>query len=474
MIKILKHILLLVFFFLSFNQVEAQGTKCLYPSFAKDFKDSGPNSEFLAFCKNHKNPLAQYETLFNSGDLFNKLSGTAKIGLKTKILNNLNTREIPRLAASFKNLSPTRVATVLNDISVKGLKKVIKDPNISEVWRLVLKEFQRIGTKEKNLETFLKLRSRGKAFFDDAIQLVKDSNVKQKLLDNLAKGDEIFKSDIQNIKYTASKSTGEVKIINKNNGDEIASIVDGQLIKKKFIERGIKIGDKRHKILQDGNVIGFGRVTSVVRNSKKIVKLANVNDLGRIDGNVKMLLIDETGNVVGQLKRVIGKNGIEIRYFYTDFEGGKGLIKNQQYRMSPEGVPNYEIIYPSQFPDLNLRKSKRILYGDLQMPKAVNDNVSGLGKIMAEDAYVVLSKKVGIDGFYGLWIKDAKLYAKYGGESINLTKFKEALSKGMTKEKASFQTITGKFAAKKGLNKVEFEPTFNINNLDEVHVIFYK
>ena len=223
-----------------------------------------------------------------------------------------------------------------------------------------------------------------------------------------------------------------------------------------------------------GEVIINSRIGNAVGgNFKKAVKLANIDDLGKA-GISKFSLLDETGNITGELKRVIGKGGKEVRYFYTDFKGGNSLIKNQQYKMSPVEVPNYEIIDPSQYFDNSTLRGKDILYGDLQMPKVVNDNVSGLGKIMADDAYKLLDDKVDIDGFYGLWKKDANLYADYGGESINLTKFKEALNKGMTKEQAAFETITGKFAKQKGFDKIEFDPTFNINNLDEIHVIFYK
>ena len=108
------------------------------------------------------------------------------------------------------------------------------------------------------------------------------------------------------------------------------------------------------------------------------------------------------------------------------------------------------------------------------MPKVVNDNISGLGKIMNTDSFKFLDDKVEIDGFYGLFKKDADLYADYGGESINLTKFKNALAQGMTKEEAALETTIGKFAKEKGFNKVLFSKDFNIDNLDEVHLIFLK
>lgn len=212
---------------------------------------------------------------------------------------------------------------------------------------------------------------------------------------------------------------------------------------------------------------------SSIGEAKKVVKPQNVDDLGKASVS-KFSLLDELGEVTGELKRIIGKGGKEVRYFYTDFKGGNGLIKNQQYKMSPVEVPNYEIIDASQYADLNIPIGKDILYGDLQMPKVVNDNVKGLGKIMSEDAYKLLDNKAEIDGFYGLWKKDANLYADYSGESVNLTKFKEALNKGMTKEQAAFETITGKFAKQKGFNNIEFDPDFDINNLNEVRLIFFK
>ncbi len=206
---------------------------------------------------------------------------------------------------------------------------------------------------------------------------------------------------------------------------------------------------------------------------KKSVQLANIDDLGKASVS-SFSLIDEMGNITGELKRVIGKGGKQIRYFYTDFKGGNGLIKNHKYKMSPSQIPNYEILDAKLLDNFDNLSVKDILYGDLQMPKAVNSNIKGLGKIMSDDAYRLLDDKVEIDGFYGLWKKDANLYADYGGESINLTKFKNALKNGMTKTEAAFETVTGKVAKKKGFNKVQFSKDFNINNLDEVHLIFLK
>jgi hypothetical protein len=53
----------------------------------------------------------------------------------------------------------------------------------------------------------------------------------------------------------------------------------------------------------------------------------------------------------------------------------------------------------------------------------------------------------------------------YGGESINLTKFKVDLGKGMTKEASAFETITGKAAKEKGFNNVKFDSDINNSRL---------
>ncbi len=387
MIRIFKKILFLVLFIFSFNEIGAQSPKCLYDFFAQDLK----NSEFEAFCSGHKDPLAHYEGLLNTGDLFNKLSGVNKVGLRTKVLSSLNTKQVPKLAASFKNLSPTRVVTVLNAISTKGLKKVIKDPNISEVWSLVLKEFPKIGVKEKNLETFLKLRSRGKAFFDDAIQLVKDSSVKQKLIDNLAKADEVFKSDIQNIKYTVVKSSGEVKIINKKRNDElIAIITNGKLEKKKFIDRGTKIGDKRRNLYQNGDDVGFGNYP------QEIITL--------LWGNSK--------SSFNKIRKTLKKSGLldEFKASYpslTEFE----IISVYKYTASSKnlnnplnGVPGYaltdKLLAHKKVLDatLNKLKTRKAYINDVYRGANLDESLviskykNNVGKKITEDAYTSSSK----------------------------------------------------------------------------------
>lgn len=139
---------------------------------------------------------------------------------------------------------------------------------------------------------------------------------------------------------------------------------------------------------------------------------------------------------------------------------------------------------------------KNILYADLYVPKVLNDTFQAnkldltdisLGKTMLDDGYAVLKKDLGkdLDGIYAEWLKSSA-YKDFGGESVNLTKLKEAMNgKAITKEnleKAAMATVTGKWAASKGFTKAmvvskseiyEFLDN-NINLLEQLEVIFIK
>jgi hypothetical protein len=98
-----------------------------------------------------------------------------------------------------------------------------------------------------------------------------------------------------------------------------------------------------------------------------------------------------------------------------------------------------------------------------------------------------LKKDLGkdLDGIYGEWLNNPG-YKDFGGESVNLTKLKEAMGKQkITKEnleKAAMETVTGKWAASKGFTKakvVSDKKVYkgldnNINKLNELEVIFVK
>lgn len=178
-------------------------------------------------------------------------------------------------------------------------------------------------------------------------------------------------------------------------------------------------------------------------------------------------LIDENGNVVGELRRQM-ERGNKITYQFRHFEGiGKDIAKNNKYDLKSSA----KVLTPETANTYPLKNGDRILYMDFLIPKNITDNISGLGEIMYKDALTYFGHKGEINGIYGEWIKAEDLYADYGGKSINLKKFQDAIDKGMTKEEAAFETVTGQWAKNNDFTKVEFpiDP-----HTDRVEVIFRK
>ena len=247
--RILRNLLLILFFATSVYQGNANGPCPIVEAMVKDYDIPGIQ-KFLS-----EDPAAfrKYETLFNTGDFFKTLTRSkTRNGLKAKILTDLDKDQIKLFATDFRNISPQRLA------------KFAKDPKVVDAWK-ALEKSPRIRVKDGNLEILSKIRSRssGDDFFKEVVRLIQESKVKQKLIDNLKKADEVFKVDIQNIKYTA-KSSGEVKIVNKHTNELVAIITNGKLEKKKFLTsgQGTPIGDKRYKLFEDGQLVGFAKPAS--------------------------------------------------------------------------------------------------------------------------------------------------------------------------------------------------------------------
>lgn len=93
---------------------------------------------------------------------------------------------------------------------------------------------------------------------------------------------------------------------------------------------------------------------------------------------------------------------------------------------------------------------------DFNLPKNISDNYGGLGKVMFDDAFTYHNRSNKIDGIYGEWIKDSDLYQDYGGMSVNLKRFLDAVNAGAPRDQAAFKTVTGEWALSKGFVKVEF------------------
>ena len=309
--RILRNLLLILFFVTSVYQSNANGPCPIAEAMVKDYDIPG----IKKFLSEDPAAYSKYESLYNTGDFFKTLTRSkTQNGLKIKILTDLSIDQIKLFAADFKTISSQRLA------------KFAKDPNVVEAWK-ALEKSPRIRVKEGNLEILSKIRSRsfGDDFFKEVAQLIQKSNVKQKLIDNLAKADEIFKTDIQNIKYTAAKLSGELEITNKHTKELIATITNGKLGKNKFLAQGTKIGDERYNLLQDGNVIGFWKTSNI----------------GSVVSNVFFKNADEFSNTfdrAGNLSQTIRNQAFEL-YKQGNWKDLEELFK--QYNLNGGWPPAY-------------------------------------------------------------------------------------------------------------------------------------
>lgn len=207
----------------------------------------------------------------------------------------------------------------------------------------------------------------------------------------------------------------------------------------------------------------------LVLNNRKTIILADINQLGSAN---KIELLDETGENVAYITRNMqygAKKGITynfnaIKEAGTIKKGSKIDLKCEVKLLDSESAKKLR---------LNVKEGEEILYSDFNIPSKINEQYSGLGKIVFDDAHTFMknSKKVPeINGMFGVWLKHPEYYVHYGGESINLKKFWKAVDSGMNEEKAAFETITGKWAKENGYTKVVFFE----KNKQEVIIKFLK
>lgn len=194
----------------------------------------------------------------------------------------------------------------------------------------------------------------------------------------------------------------------------------------------------------------------VTLNERKKITLVDVNQLGSAN---KIQLIDGTGENVGYITRNMrygAKKGITYEFNAlkeagTIKKGSKTDLQCEMKLLDSESAKKY---------DLNVKQNEEILYLDFNIPPKINEQYTGIGKIIFDDAHTFMknSKKVPeINGMFGVWIKYPEYYAHYGGESINLKKFWKAIDRGMKPQEAAFETITGKWAKEHGYTKAEFQ-----------------
>jgi len=207
----------------------------------------------------------------------------------------------------------------------------------------------------------------------------------------------------------------------------------------------------------------------------------------------KKIIVPYEGNevYVGELLKKESLSGMETQLFYEIDKWQLG--KKTRWMTGEDKDYATSIRFATHKPAAD---GKLILYGDVHIPKALNDAIKKeqsfltdelfLGNAILDDGYYSLQKIAGkeLDGVYGEWIV-SPAYIDYGGQSINLKKVKDFMNgKDITKEnlmQAAFTNFTGKWAKEKGFTKVEIvtkEAEYinltNIEDLKGLEVIFYK
>ena len=204
------------------------------------------------------------------------------------------------------------------------------------------------------------------------------------------------------------------------------------------------------------------------------------------------LIHSQTGEAyVGKLVKTKSKVKSECYYEFNDFQHD---INGKKRWSQFDKVKKDRFICTVYIEKIN---GKNLYTGDFFIPSSLNATLQAnktgltdvsLGKTMYDDGFAVLRKDLGkdFDGIYGHYVKNPG-YVAYGGESVNLTKFKQAMQgKTITKEniiEAVKQITPYKWAKEKGFDKIELKTTMkeftidignNINNLEELKVIYHK
>lgn len=236
--------------------------------------------------------------------------------------------------------------------------------------------------------------------------------------------------------------------------------------KGEIITQGNRYDLPYQNILKDlkkisSNSKNVGEYLESLISRRRIVSVGEDVQLGLVpDKGIKISfkLIDEFGNYAGELIRAQEKAD---KLTYSLSIRGKIEKLNCFTRLLDEKSAKAN--------RLPVYGSERMLMGDFNIPKIITDKYSGLGDLILSDAmtFYLTNKKFGrLDGVIGWW-KKATMYEDYGGQSINLTKFWEAIAAGKSIEEAAFSTFTGTKMKAKGFDKIRYE----IDNIDKDQVI---
>ncbi|MGV7106003.1 hypothetical protein [Flavobacterium sp. U410] len=228
----------------------------------------------------------------------------------------------------------------------------------------------------------------------------------------------------------AGELTIPMKANLKKSAKEVIHTSDGAL-RKKYPELFTEL----YKI------IGFDDL------GRKLVYIVNYQEIGKQGNKIIFKLVDHTGNEIGELIRGIGIKGRSTKY--------QLIIKGKKIDLNSEIT-----LYNAQMGKSNnlpIKAGEEILYADINIPTKITQQYSGLGEIMLDEslAYFNNNVKFGkVDGNFGYWVKFEEYYKDYGGQSINLKQFWQAVDAGKPYEEAAFETFTGKWAEKNGFTKI--------------------
>ncbi|UWX59770.1 hypothetical protein N0B40_15285 [Chryseobacterium oranimense] len=209
----------------------------------------------------------------------------------------------------------------------------------------------------------------------------------------ILKGVFLLEPDVAAIMESIGRKGG----INPNAIGSISSNRRFALVYKgEIIAQGSRYDKAYQKVLQDIRKVSYsskkvGEYLETIINRRRIVSVEDASLLGKaLEKGVKMSLnlFDELGNNIGQLIRSPNKNEL---YYKLIFRGKEIDIKStiklldDKYRL--RGLP--------------IKEGEHLLYGDLNIPKAVTGKYAALGQIIYEDGlnYFLNAKKYGkVDG----------------------------------------------------------------------------
>lgn len=236
----------------------------------------------------------------------------------------------------------------------------------------------------------------------------------------------------------------------RSESDDFAKQLEEQSIKKESKEAFKKAETELEERIPKETKIEEIIIKDKVR---KKVLISNIEDIGKLDDKVIFKLVDDTGKEIGELIRGIGTKGRSTTYKFKWNTGRRSFKLNSDVKLYDSKM--------ARSANLPVNGTEQIIYGDLNIPVEITSQYSGFGELMLDDslAYFKNNPKLGkVDGNIGFWVEYGEYYKDYGGKSINLKQFWEAVDTGKSYEKAAFETFTGKWAKKNGFTKVVFDP----------------